>query len=163
LVKNNIENKKVIDKYQITNDNILSKIDFLSTSGKTQDLIAAADICNLVGRVDLSMQFYQKVVSLDPTRGKVWMVLGRTELRKADQANSNPYLAAIYLENAIKNGWGTWESYSYLALAYLRTGQLARTKEMVKKEMEIEPNNPDVKKWQEIIAEEESKLQDGNK
>lgn len=163
LVKNNIQNKDVIDKYQITGNNILNKVDFLSTSGKTQDLIAAADICNLVGRVDLSLQFYQKVVSLDSTRGKVWMVLGRTELRKADQANSNPYLAAIYLENAIKNGWKTWESYSYLALAYYRTGQIDRAKAMIKEEARIDPNNPDVKKWQEIIVEEDSKLQNGNK
>jgi tetratricopeptide (TPR) repeat protein len=154
-VKNILENQEVIKKFQITNENVADRLTYLIDSG---DQLAAADVFNLIGRIDLSMPAYLKVVSLWPERGKVWMVLGRTELTKTDQANSNPALAAIFLERAINEGWKTWESYSYLALAYFRTGQLERAKTAVKEELKIDPENPDGQKWLGVLADEKERL-----
>lgn len=162
FVRNTSENKKLIDRFRITSENLTDKLRYLSESKYENDQLAAADVFNLIGRIDLSIPIYQKIVSISPERGKIWMVLGRTELTKYDQVNSNPHIAALYLERAIEEGWKTWESYSFLALAYLRTGQLDKVKWAVKKELEIEPENLDGKKWLGIIAEEEIKQKNEN-
>jgi len=159
LIKNTPENKAVINKFQITEENLKDKLKILSDSKYPEDLLGAADVLNLAGRVDLSVPLYLQYVSLRPSVGKAWMVLGRTELTKTNQANSNPALAAIFLERAIGEGWKTWESYSYLALAYFRTGQLDRAKWAVSEELKIDPENEDGKKWLGILAEETIRLQ----
>lgn len=154
FLKNVSENANIIDKFHITNENLVEKLKYLSGSREPGEQLAAADIFNLFGRIDLSMPTYLRVVSQEPSRGKVWMVLGRTELTKSNQQESNPYLAAIYLERAIKEGWKTWESYSYLALAYFRTGQYNRAREAVRQELKIDPKNSDGQKWLGILAEQ---------
>jgi hypothetical protein len=159
LIRRTPENKGIIDKFEITKENVAEKLKYLSDSKYSQDQIAAADIFNLIGRFDLSMPAYLKFVSRHPGNGKVWMVLGKTELTKSDQADSNPYLAAIYLERAISEGWKTWESYSYLALAYYRTGQLDRAKAAVKKELSIDPGNQDGEKWLGTFANQAANSQ----
>lgn len=161
LVRNIIENKDVIDKYQITKENLNSKLEYLSNSKNPTNILSSADILNLIGRTDLSIPLYLKYVSLRPNDGEIWFVLGKTELRKVDQTNSNPGLAAVYLERAIKEGWTTWESYSFLALAYFRTGQLDKVKEAVKQEEKIVPNSQDLQKWKQIISDTESQQKNG--
>ncbi len=151
------ENQAVINQFRITSDNVVDKLSYLSNSPFLGEQLAAADVFNLIGRPDVSLPLYLKIVSHWPERGKIWMVLGKTELTKYNQNDSNPYLAALYLERAVEKGWKTWETYSYLALAYLRTGQLDRVKEAVRQELKIDPHNLDGQKWLEIIAEEEVK------
>jgi len=155
LVRNNERNKDIADKFAITPENFVQKFRFLEQAG---DSLVVADLYNLVGRTDLSMPMYMKFVSKEPNAGKVWFVLGRTELTKSNQEESDPYLAALYIERALENGWATWEVYSYLALAYLRTGQLERVRWAVEKELALDPDNPDGHKWLGILADEEVKL-----
>jgi tetratricopeptide (TPR) repeat protein len=159
FVRNTLDNKKVIDRYRITFNGVPQRLKYLITSNIPKDKLIAADILNLVGRTDVSIPLYLQYLSLRPGNGEIWFILGRTELRKVDQSQSNPSLAAIYIEKAIKEGWTTWEAYSYLALAYYRTGQLERTKEMVKKEMKLVPaNSKDLLDWQKAIADEELRI-----
>jgi len=153
LVRNNLNNKDVIDKYRITYENVTDRLKYLIESKIASDKLKAADILNLVGRTDVSMPLYLRYLSLKPENGEIWFVLGRTELLKVDIRNSNPSLAAIYLEKAIDNNWSTWEAYSYLALAYYRTGQFDRMKEMVEKERRIVPNGEDTKIWVNLISD----------
>lgn len=160
LVRNTIENKEVIDKFQIKYETIYKRLEYLINSKNPRDILNAADILNLVGRTDLSMPLYLKYVSLRPGDGEIWFVLGKTELRKVDQKSSNPGLAAVYLERAISEGWTTWQSYSFLALAYYRTGQLDKVKEAVNEEIKIVPDSSDVQYWVKVIADEEKRLQE---
>lgn len=160
LLKVAPENQELIDNFQITPDNLIERLSYLSDSKNSEDVLSAADIFNLIGRTDLSMPLYLKVVSQDPEAGKVWMVLGKTELTKADQENSNPYLAAIYLERAIAEGWKTWESYSFLTLSYYRTGQIDRAREAVNEELRIDPGNEDGIKWLDILNEREKETKE---
>lgn len=152
FVRNIPENQDVISRFAITSDNVHEKLRPLLDSPFIGERLAGADLLNLVGRVDLSTFEYLRIVSRWPERGKVWMVLGRTELMRADAENSNPALAAIYLERALKEGWKTWESYSYLALAYYRLGDLDRAEDAVEKELRLDPESLDGKEWLGIIA-----------
>jgi hypothetical protein len=152
FVRNTKENEKLIAELGINENNLPDKLAFLTNSSSSHDMIAGADIFNLFGRFDLSAPVYMKFVSLWPQRGKVWMVMGRTELMRSDQGNSNPFLAALYLEKAIDEGWKTWESYSFLALAYYRTEQYDRARWAVNKELALDPGNEDGQKWLGILA-----------
>lgn len=162
LLRNNEENKDLIDKYQIKSENLTQKLSYLTDSKNPEDQLSGADILNLVGRFDLSLPVYMKVVSSRPDMGKVWLVLGRTELMKSDQENSDPYLGALYLERAIAEGWKTWEAYSFLALAYYRTDQIDRAKKAVDMELKIDPRSEDGLKWLEILDNAEKEQNKAN-
>ena len=151
LVRNNLENKDIIDKFKITPESAPEKLSYLIESDYARDKLNAADVLNLVGRTDVSIPLYLQYLSLKPGNGEIWFVLGRTELTKANQIDSNPSLAAVYLERAIDNGWKTWQSYSYLALAYYRTNQFERMKDAVNKELKITPDSQDAKDWIDVI------------
>ncbi len=153
LVRNTPDNQEIINKFQITPDNLYDKVSYLLESPVSGDNVAGADILSLVGRIDLATEEYLKIVLREPDRGKVWMVLGRTELTKADYENSDPFVAAVYLERAVEEGWGTWETYSYLALAYYRIGDLDSAEAAAAKELKLAPDNPDAIQWQEVLAE----------
>ncbi len=163
FVKNNEANADIVQKFHITPDNVLDRLRHLTESDEVIDQLAAADFLNLIGRVDLSMSLYMRVVSQWPHNGKVWLVLGRTELTKANQDESNPELAAVFLERAIQEGWKTWDAYSFLALAYFRTGQIERTEWAVKKELRLDPDNVDAQAWMGTLADEKLKNADGIK
>lgn len=147
LVKNTPENQTVIDKYRITKENIKEKLRFLEESSRIDDKLSAADLYSLVGFYDLASEVYLKIVSEHPERGKIWMILGSIELTKANQEDSNPSLALVYLKKAIDEGWKTPESYSYLALAYYRIGEIEKAKEAVNKQLRIDPDNQNGKNW----------------
>jgi predicted Zn-dependent protease len=144
----------VIKKFGITLTNMTEKLGFLLNSKDPNDHLAAADIYSLFGQANSSTDQYLRFVAEVPTRGKVWLALGRTELTKSDQQNSNPYLAAIFLKNAINAGWKTWESYSYLALSYYRVGDTKNTEAAVVEELKIDPNNEDAKRWTNILLQD---------
>ncbi len=156
LVRNIIENQYVITRHQITIENLADKINKIAEPGGYEDIIGAADIYSLAGMSKEAMDLYLKVVSKWPERGKIWMVLGRTELTKADQNNSNPALALTFMQKAIDSGWKTPESYSYLALAYYRTGDLEKAREYVAKEKKMYPESQDVKDWEAKLERAEN-------
>ncbi|MBP9714925.1 MAG: hypothetical protein KBD52_00315 [Candidatus Pacebacteria bacterium] len=158
LVKNIPENKEVIEKFQITKENIRERLSFLELSPRLDDKLGAADLYSLVGFTDFANEIYLKIVSEYPERGKIWMILGTIELTKIDQENSNPSLALVYIQRAIKEGWKTAEAYSYLALAYYRLENIEKAKEAVAKELKIDKDSEDAKEW--IRTFEEEKLKD---
>ena len=162
LVRNNMSNKSIIDKFQITDKNVDSKLKYLADSNDSNDILDAANVYNLIGKANLSMPLYLKYISLRPKSGEVWFVLGRTELSKTDQVNANPYLAVMYLENAIKNNWKTWNAYSYLALAYYRTGQIDRAKIAVEKEKQVNDKDSDWQRWMSVFADYEANQKNKN-
>jgi hypothetical protein len=161
LVRNTPENQEVIKNFRITPDNFVQRLKPLSDSKDAKDQLAAADLFNLAGRTDLSVPAYLKYVSKWPSNGKVWFVMGKTELTIVEESKRNPYLAAIYLERAIKEGWRTWQTYSFLAMAYFRTDQIERAKAAVKEEARLSPKNEDLEAWDKVlgaVAEEKTEV-----
>lgn len=153
LVRNVPRNQEVINKYEITWNNITERLKFLWDSPNPNDLLAAADLFNLSGHKDLAENGYLKVLSEQPQLGKVWYALGSTELDKGTDFYSNPNLALIYLKQALSAGWETANTYSYIALAYYRLGEYDKAREAVKKELKIDPESVDGHKWLGILAD----------
>lgn len=156
LVRNIVENQYVITRNQITVENIHEKLEKIAKPGLYEDMLGAADLYALVGMTKEATDMYLKVVSKWPDRGKIWMVLGRVELTKADQENSNPALALTFMQKAIESGWKTPEAYSYLALAYFRTGDLEKAREAVEIEKKLYPESNDVKDWEAKLEKAEN-------
>jgi len=145
LVRNIPENKEIIDKYGINYLNVYDRLSYLNKSTDVYDLVAIADLYSLFGNTNDAMSYYKLALSDDPKWGKIWLVLGVLELSKKEQSNST--LALFYLQQAIDVGWKLPRTYSYLALAYYRLGQMDKALEAVKNELKLDPKSEDAKEW----------------
>lgn len=70
FVRNNMENQKIIDKFEITAENIEIKLNNLLNSPFFDDQTAAADIFNLLGRFDLGKKTLYEISKKWPEKGK---------------------------------------------------------------------------------------------
>lgn len=149
LVRNVEENKEIIKKFHITPENAPQKLAFLLESKVEDDKVAAADIFNLLGRLDLSRNVFLDVVLKRPNNGKIWMIMGEWEL----SINEPVYtlLGAMYLDKAIEVGYKTAEAYSFLGVAYYRMGKFAEAKKVLNKALSINPERQDAIDLLEII------------
>ncbi len=143
LLKNSPENQATIKEFQITKENIGEKLGFLVNSTDAEDQIAAGDLFFLVGRDDLGIALFKKIVSRWPEKRKVWLIMGEWELRQNDSAG--PSMAADYLEKAVTLGEKTAEAYTYLGLAYFKLGQFGKAEEVLQKAIKINPDYQDAK------------------
>jgi tetratricopeptide (TPR) repeat protein len=162
LVRNVPKNKEIIKKYGINWQNIYSRLSYLSQSADLNDQLTSADLFNLAGQNDLAENGYLKYLVSNPDNGKVWYALGSTELNKEDQSKSNANAALLFLNQAVRVGWKTPDTYSFLALAYYRLGELDKAKEAAVAELKIDPENEDGHKWISIISEAKQKLSNDN-
>ena len=149
FLKNNKENAGIIEKFKITQENAKKKLGHLSESSEADDQIAAADIFIIMGQDDLALEIFNKVVARWPGKGRIWMVMGQLKSKKDDPQSSA--LALAYLEKAIAMGQKTSEAYSFLGLAYYRTGHIDKAKEALNKALKINPERKDAKDLLNIL------------
>jgi tetratricopeptide (TPR) repeat protein len=154
ILKRVPENEDIINKFEITRLNAADRLGDLAGADDFDSQVAAADLFSLMGRTDLAMDQYYKVVSRWPDRGRVWMIIGEILLTSTNENIQNPYLAMLALERALANGWKSTEAYSYLALAYYRTSQIDRARAAVDEELQIDPDSADGQRWLGILAGE---------
>jgi len=160
FVRNIDENKDVIEKYKITEENVEKRLQILSESNNPYDRATVADTYNLLGQTDLGFNKFLEIVTIWPNLPKIWTALGIMEF--ADERRKNPYNTILFFEKAIENGSKTTELYFNLSMAYIRVGQIGKAKEAAKKILRINPKNFDGKKLVEIIEREESKQQNSS-
>jgi tetratricopeptide (TPR) repeat protein len=162
FIKNIPENQSVIETYGINENNLPDKLTEMAQAPDYQANIAAADIFGYVGRVGNAKYEYERVVAKWPYLGRVWYVIGKNELMRGDQINADTALALIALKNAVKYGYKTPMSYSYLALAYYRMGDTENAQKAVDKELKLDPDNEDAATWLEIFRKDRLKAGYGN-
>lgn len=141
FVRNTPENQDIISKFRITPENAFEKLDFLRKSESEDSVVAAADILNLLNRVDLSRDIFLDVVTKRPENGKIWMIMGEWEL--AINAKEHSLLAMMYLHKAIDVGQETSEAYSFLGLAYYRVGRTKEALQFLQKSLDLNPDRQD--------------------
>lgn len=155
FVRNNLQNKDIIDKYAFNLNNIEEKVRSLVNAPDFQGQVAGADIFSYLGNTLRARFLYEKIVT-KWDYGIVWFVIGRNELMRTNQENADTALALFSLKHAIDIGYKTPVSYSYLALAYYRLGDIENAKEAVKNELNIDSKNEDGLKWLEIFKKDEA-------
>jgi len=99
LLRNAPENQNIIKKFRITPENIGEKISGLLNSANAAEQMVAADIFNLIGRGDLAMLAFSKILFNEPENGRVWLVMGEMEAKKKDPQSA--ITAIVYIRNAI--------------------------------------------------------------
>ncbi|MDQ5952252.1 MAG: hypothetical protein QG626_379 [Patescibacteria group bacterium] len=151
FVRNSPENQVVIDAYGLTPDNVGQRLAHLTEYGVRDDMIAAADIFNMIGRVDLGTQTFLRVVSIWPRLSRIWLILGEWELSFDD--GRSPILAMMYLEKSRELGPRTTELYSYLGAAYLRMGLFDKAEEVLRKAQRKNPNLADIQELLDMVEE----------
>ncbi len=144
LLRNTPENQAVIQKFRITKENIEQRLPFLLNSADADYQIAVADISIKMGRNDLAMAIFKKVVTKWPEKGRVWMAMG--ELEAIDYDSESAIRSAEFLEKAISVGQKTAEAYSFLGLAYVKIGEYDKAREALRKALKINPDREDAQK-----------------
>lgn len=152
FVRNTLENREVIEKTRITSENAQQRLAFLTESDIEDDKIAAADIFNLLGRLDLSREVFLDVVLQRPNNGKIWMIMGEWELALEDPMHA--FLASMYLEKAISVGQKTAEAYSFLGVAYYRMGKYEMARKVLEESLAINPERQDAQSLLNLIIKE---------
>ncbi len=143
FVRNTPQNAYIIGKYAITTQNAGDRLRSLADSGDYDEMVAAADIDNLLGRGDLSAKLFLDVVTRWPEKAKIWMIMGEWELTRNDEQGN--LLAMMYLDKAISLGKKTAEAYSFLGAAYARLGYRDQAEAALRRSLDINPDRQDAK------------------
>ncbi len=143
FIRNLPENKDVLDKFEITRENIGERLGHLKDSKNYDDLVTFADIANLIGREDLGADTFLKIVYKWPEDRTVWMIMGEWELAKNQYRNH--LLSMMYLEKAISLGQRSAESYTFLGIVYDKLQQKEKAIEALEKALKINPDRRDAK------------------
>lgn len=141
LVRNTEANKSLIDRFYMTGENIEERLGTLMHSKSIADRISAADLFNLFGRPELARRTFLDVLVKDPTRGRVWGLMGQMSLADGDEIST--VLATMFLERAIAEGRGTAELYGSLATAYARMGQTEKAIELLRTSIHLDASRRD--------------------
>ncbi len=156
-VRNTPANAGLIQRFQVTPDNVQERLHDLAASDDYDDQVAAADTFNLLGRTDLAQGKFWSIVTRWPHKARVWMAMGEWEYDAGDPRS--PFLAIMFLQRALAEGQRSAEVYSFLAASYQRTGQLDQAVAMAKKALKINPDRTDAR---EILEDSVDKLNHRN-
>jgi tetratricopeptide (TPR) repeat protein len=160
LLRNLPENREKIKNFRITAENAGEKLNYMTESEDVRDWVAAGDIFNFLNRDDLAMSVLRKVILKQPGNFSVWRIMGEIAILRNNEKNN--VLAKIYLKRSIDLGQKNEWSYTWLGLAYLRSGQFKESEENLKKALKINPNNADAEGYMNIVQERMKKKGDNN-
>ena len=135
LLKKSPENQAIIEKFQITQDNVNEKTNYLQESDKLEQRAAAVNLFILLGREDLVFPVLQKITDKWPEYSQGWLMMGEI---KGD---------AAFIEKAINLGEETSEAYTMLSLTYFRAGQFEKAEKALKTALKINADNQDAKNY----------------
>lgn len=144
FLKNNPENQQVIEKFRITPENISEKMNPLLESDKLMESVTAVNLFILMGREDLIMPAFQKIVTKWPEYSEGWLVMGKMELMM-DESSSTSTIA--FIKRAVDLGEKTSESYTLLGVVYARAGQFRDAEKAFQNALKINPNRQDAKEY----------------
>jgi tetratricopeptide (TPR) repeat protein len=152
IVKNNLENKELIKKYQITKDNIAEKISYLANSSNIKTKFTAVNLFELIDRNDLAFNICQEITKNNPSEARAWLEMG--SIKSSEKNTSAQIDAGKYLEKAIELGENLPGIYNQLGLVYFNLGQFAKAKSIWQKALSIDPENQNannyLKQYQEL-------------
>lgn len=150
LVRNIIDNKEVIDKFY-NPKHLNDLINPLMASDNISNRIVAGRLLYLLGNEKLSTSVLKKVVAEYPENSWVWLYMGSI---KVWNNNSEDLISSlIFLENAVNLGSKTAEGYTWLGLAYFRSGRFEKAEEAFQKALWLDPGRYDTTNYLNQIQE----------
>lgn len=150
LIRNIYDNRAVIDKFY-NPENINQKMKSMLESENVSDRIVAGRFLYLLGRDDLSTSVLKKVVAEYPKNSWVWLYMGSIKVWNNDPQSL--ISALIFLENAVNMGEKTSEGYTWLGLAYFRSGRFEKAEEALQKALWLDPGRQDTTNYLNQLQE----------
>jgi len=147
LLRNDPENKQIIDNFQITKENIAEKIAYLKNSPDIKKQLAASNLFELVGRDDLALGTLGGIKEKSPKNGQAWLQSGYIESKKNDLESL--ISATNDIETAIGLGEGFPSVYDQLGLVYFRRNWFDRAKAAWQRALDINPSDTTAKDYLE--------------
>lgn len=145
LLKNTPENQGLIQKFQITSDNVNEKISHLLESDSLTERTAGVNLLLAMGKQDLLLDTMQNILEKWPTYSSGWLLLGQLASMQEDAETLSS--AIIFLEKAIDLGEKTSEAYTFLGLAYFKTSQFEKAEQALKTALQLNQNRQDAKQY----------------
>ena len=145
LLKNSPQNQDTINKFQITQENIGEKINYLQESDRLEERVAAVNLFIIGGREDLVLPVLQRIVDKWPEYSQGWLMLGEMASTKDDLPSLTS--AISFVEKAIDLGEKTSEAYTLLGFNYFRAGQFKQAEKALKTALRINPDRQDAQDY----------------
>lgn len=145
LLKNTPANQELIKNFQITPENIDKKIGHLLGSDNLAERTAAVNLLLAMGKQELLLDTMQNILEKWPTYSNGWLLLGQLASIQEDAETLSS--AIVFLEKAIDLGEKTSEAYTFLGLAYFKTGQFEKAEQALKIALQLNPNRQDAKQY----------------
>ncbi|MDO8593089.1 MAG: tetratricopeptide repeat protein [bacterium] len=143
MVKDDENNKALVEKYKIDNGIFSSRLNNLLASSRDNEKMQLADFAAAYGRADLAENIYLDLLARRPADGRISAALGYLSAGQPDSKNT---LKSIeYLEKAVRQGYALPGIYNQLGLDYWNLADYAEAEKMWRQALKIDKNNEHAK------------------
>ncbi len=143
MVKNNDDNKAVIEKYKIDDGKFALRLNELLAGAHDNEKLHLADLAVTYGRIDLAENIYQAILAKRPEDAKILAALG---FLAAGGGSREAVLKSInYFNQALDNGYILPGVYNQLGLDYWNLADYTEAKNMWQKALRLDSNNEHAK------------------
>jgi tetratricopeptide (TPR) repeat protein len=118
----------------------------LDDTGKVQEVMAKARELYSAGLDEEALAELRRVITLDPTNGEAYLLIGRINLRRADQ---EPAISA--LKTALFWDAKLIDAHILLGRIYIDRGDRAQAMSHARSAMQIDPNNQEAIALQRLV------------
>ena len=143
MVKNNGNNRALIEKYRIKEENFSIRLDELLLTAGDNEKLYLAGLAGAYGRADLAENIYQAILTKRPNDAKILAALG---FLHAGGGSREAALKSInYFNQALDNGYKLPAVYNQLGLNYWNLVDYTEAKNMWRKALRLDSSNEHAK------------------
>jgi hypothetical protein len=139
-LKNNDQNKQIIDKYAYDKNKFEKRLHELFSSSDEIDVkLSMADLADLSGSYSMSIHLVEKILEKKPDNARALATMGYYMLRSPD--SGAPMRSIAYFEKAIEKGYKLPSIYVQMGLVYYSLQEIDQAKAMWNKALGLDKNN----------------------
>jgi len=154
FIKNTETNRSVIDKYQITEQNIVEKLSQVLDKLDKKDANAFINFGSVLYRfrwLNASAMVYEELITNQPDNPYGYQGAGYAYAYATMNNTATQEKAALNLEKAIDLGFKSFNDYFTLGIIKANLGKFFEAEDNIKRALEINPDNKNAKQVLEAI------------
>ena len=154
FIKNTETNRSVIDKYQITEQNIVEKLPQVLDKLDKKDANAFINFGSVLYRfrwLNASAMVYEELITNQPDNPYGYQGAGYAYAYATMNNTATQEKAALNLEKAIDLGFKSFNDYFTLGIIKANLGKFFEAEDNIKRALEINPDNKNAKQVLEAI------------
>jgi tetratricopeptide (TPR) repeat protein len=139
LVKNKPANQAIIEKFQITPENIENRISSLINSPEIKLKMASINLLELTGQYDLAINVCESIIKDHPESAQAHLQMASLESRSTETVDL--LSARRHLEKAIQLGKGLPSIYNSFGLIHFRLNKFKEAEKAWQEALKIDKDN----------------------